>query len=155
MTDRQPWDQALLEVLAKDDRRLDLAELAETSGLSQPLLEAAARSGLMLADDEGRYSATDAESITAGLRLVEAGLPLAELLELARRLNDALEPLAVEAVEVFARFVRDSVEATSDSDQDAADRLVAAFHSMLPITSDLIAHHFRNLVLAEARRRLL
>lgn len=155
MAERQPWDQALLDALSGDDLRLTLDQLAAESGVSQPLLEVVARSGLLLADDDGMYSLGDAQAVQEGLRLVEAGLPLAELLELARRLDVALQPLAADAVDVFARFVRDSVEATSRSEDEASTRLVEAFSSMLPVTGDLVARHFRNLVLAEARRRLL
>jgi hypothetical protein len=66
----------------------------------------------------------------------------------------AMRPVAERAVEVFARFVRDSVEANAGSETDAAERLVDAFRSMLPATGDLVAHHFRELLIADARRRL-
>jgi hypothetical protein len=85
---------------------------------------------------------------------VEAGLPLAELLELARSMNDAMQPVADRAVEVFAEFVRDSVEANAGSEEDAARRLVEAFTTMLPATGRLVDHHFRRLLIAGARARL-
>jgi hypothetical protein len=69
-------------------------------------------------------------------------------------MNDAMQPIATRAVELFANFVRDSVEATAGSEDDAARRLVAAFTTMLPATGRLVEHHFRRLLLADAKRRL-
>ena len=101
-----------------------------------------------------RFDAAEAEAVAAGLQLVEAGLPLAELMNLAREMDEAMRPIAAKAVDVFATYVRDSVEATAESDVDAAARLVSAFRTMLPATSRLVGHHFRGLLLAHARTRM-
>ncbi len=156
-----PWDQALLAALdqpvAAGTTPLTLEELAETTGISAVLLEMLQREGLLRArweEPEPRYDPADAEAVAAGFELVEAGLPLAELLDLARRTDAAMRPIAAQAVDVFARFVRDSVEATAASEAEAARRLVEAFRRMLPATSRLVGHHFRALLVSEARRRL-
>ncbi len=167
MTDDRPldpWDRALLDALDQpfvdDDRPgdpLTLDELAERTGISPVLLEMLAREGFLVArsqDPEPRYDPADADAVAAGFELVEAGLPLAELLDLARRTDEAMRPIAAQAVEVFARFVRDSVEATASSEEEAARRLVEAFRRMLPATGRLVGHHFRTLLVAEAHRRL-
>jgi len=159
-----PWDRALLDALERplvDDEAtaepLTLEQLAERTGISSVLLEMLAREGLLRArrqDPEPRYDPADAEAVAAGFELLEAGLPLAELLDLARRTDEAMRPIAAQAVEVFARFVRDSVEATAESEEEAARRLVAAFRRMLPATGRLVGHHFRTLLVTEAHRRL-
>ncbi len=159
-----PWDRALLDALERplaDDEPtaepLTLEQLAERTGISSVLLEMLSREGLLRArrqDPEPRYDPADAEAVAAGFELLEAGLPLAELLDLARRTDEAMRPIAAQAVEVFARFVRDSVEATAESEEEAARRLVAAFRRMLPATSRLVGHHFRTLLVTEAHRRL-
>ncbi len=159
-----PWDRALLDALERplaDDEStaepLTLEQLAERTGISPVLLEMLAREGLLRArrqDPEPRYDPADAEAVAAGFELLEAGLPLAELLDLARRTDEAMRPIAAQAVEVFARFVRDSVEATAESEEEAARRLVAAFRRMLPATGRLVGHHFRTLLVTEAHRRL-
>jgi hypothetical protein len=133
-----------------------LEELAESAEVSLPLLEALVRGGLLIpkASDPDRFDAGEAEAVAAGLQLVEAGLPLAELMNLARQMDEAMRPVAARAVDVFATFVRDSVEATAQSDVDAAARLVEAFRTMLPATSRLVGHHFRGLLLSHARARL-
>lgn len=154
------WDRALLAALDTPDGEealLSIDQLAERSGLSLPLLQALDREGLLVSRSQGepnRYAPSDAEAVMAGFTLVEAGLPLSELLALARSMDQAMRPIAAEAVDVFARFVRDSVGARAGSEGDAADRLVEAFRAMLPATGRLVDHHFRRLLVAEARRRL-
>ncbi len=155
-----PWDRALLDALEEggDQTRLEsLEELATTSGISEPLLEMLAREGLLIPRTDGddpRFDPRDADTVRAGLALIEAGLPLAELMGLARDMDDAMRPMAERAVEIFARYVRDSVEATAADDADAAARLVEAFRAMLPATSNLVGGHFRRLLIEGARRRL-
>lgn len=139
------------------DELLTLEELADRAGLSLPLLEAVAQEGFLVPqviDGTARYSPADAGAVRAGMRLLEAGLPLGELLDLARGYDAAMREVADRAVEVFARFVRDPAIGTAADEQEAADRLVAAFEQMLPATSHLVAHHFRRLLVASARTRL-
>lgn len=125
--------------------------------MSVPVLEAIEREGLLappLADGERRYSPSDVETVRAGLALLEAGLPLGELLDLARRLDASLREVADHAVELFLRFVRDPVRGTATTDEEAATRLVEAFQRMLPAASDVVGQHFRRLVVAAARARI-
>jgi hypothetical protein len=154
--DLDPWDQALLEALDGEATLLTLDELAARAEVSVTLLEALTRGGLLLpkAENPDRFDAAEAEAVAAGLRLVEAGLPLGELMDLARAMNEAMRPIAARAVDVFATYVRDSVEASAESEDDAAARLVEAFRAMLPATGRLVGHHFRGLLLAEARARM-
>lgn len=154
--DLDPWDRALLDAVDGADALATLDELAARAEVSLPLLEALARGGLLIpkATDPDRYDPGEADAVSAGLQLVEAGLPLAELMNLARQMDEAMRPIAAQAVDVFATFVRDSVEATAESDVDAAARLVEAFRTMLPATSRLVGHHFRGLLLAQARARM-
>lgn len=141
---------------------LTIEELAEASETPLVVLEALAREGLLLPRDPGdpsagvppRWAMDDATVVDAGMALLAAGLPLAELLELARRADEALRGLADHAVETFLRYVRDPVLGTTDDDGAAADELVAAFRSMLPASGTLVGGHFRRLVVATARERV-
>ena len=154
-----PWDEALLAALEQSPREglLTLAELADASNTSTTLLEVVVREGFLTPVQESPeplFELSDAESLKAGLALVEAGLPLGELLDLARRTDSAMRPVAERAVEVFARYVRDSVEANASSDDEAVKKLVSAFTTMLPATGRLVDRHFRRLLIEGARRRL-
>lgn len=154
-----PWDKALLAALEQPDGidLLSLSELAEAANLSPTLLEVVVREGFLTPrrdQPEPMFDRTDVEPLRAGLALVEAGLPLGELLDLARQTDVAMRPMAEKAIEVFARFVRDSVEINAGSEEEAAARLVDAFRTMLPATGRLVDHHFRRLLLEGARKRL-
>ncbi len=153
-----PWDRAVLEAMNVEDELVTLDELSRRTGISSTILEALAREGLLIGspgDTGPLYRIGDTEAISAGMELLGSGLPLAELLELARRMNEAMQPIAQDAVAVFERFVRDSVEATATTDTEAATRLTEAFRTMLPATGRLVDHHFRRLLIASAERRLL
>ncbi|MGH8927395.1 MAG: hypothetical protein ACRDWH_03520 [Acidimicrobiia bacterium] len=154
-----PWDKALLSALEQPSPGglLSLEELAQAANLSPALLEVVVREGFLTpvrGQPEPLYELSAADSLKAGLELVEAGLPLGELLDLARRTDRAMRPIAEQAVDVFARFVRDSVEANAQSDEEAVARLVSAFTTMLPATGRLIDYHFRRLLVEGARKRL-
>lgn len=153
-------DAALVAAVADDEQApYDLDALAEATGAGRTLLEALERAGLLLAhhtDATGvaRYSEADAAAVRSGLLLLDAGLPLGELLDLARRTDAAVTEVAEHAVEAFLRFVRDPVRGTASSDDEAADRLVTAYQRMLPATERLVAHHLRRRLLATATARV-
>ena len=152
-----PWDLALADALKPGTDLLSLDSLAERTKLPPTLLEVVVREGFLKparTDPEPLFDPADVEPIRSGMALVESGLPLGELLDLARRMDAAMRPVAEQSIEIFARFVRDSVEATSDNDEEAADRLVKAFATMLPAAGKMVEHHFRSLLLDGARRRL-
>jgi DNA-binding transcriptional MerR regulator len=152
-------DEALVVALGEggDDEPMTLAELAEATGVSPALLEAIEREGLLGArdsDGDRLYTQADAKAVAAGLELLGTGLPLGELLDLARRHDKAMKEVAEHAVELFVRFVRDPIRAGASSDEEAAERLIESFRHMLPATTSLIAHHFRRVLLAAAQERI-
>jgi hypothetical protein len=85
---------------------------------------------------------------------LEFGLPLGELLALARETNVAMVRLAGRAVELFDEHVRKPIRDTAGSDAAAASQLVQAFDALLPAVTNLVANHFRRVLLAEAEERL-
>lgn len=151
----EPADAALARALREDaGELLPLDELAERSGLSLPLLAALHREGLLPDRAEGLFSERDLGPVRSGLRLLEAGLPLDELLGLAREADAALGDIARDAVELFLGFVRDPVRGTSDDPGEAARALVERFEVMLPEAERLVGARFGQLVLAAARDRV-
>ena len=141
------------------DAPFDLDDVAAQVGAGRAVLDAVARTGLLLphhvdADGVARYSAADVAAVRAGLTLLDAGLPLGELLDLARRSDTAVREIAGAAVDAFLRFVRDPVRGTSASEDEATERLVTAYEQMLPATERLVAHHLRRRVLLEAAQRI-
>jgi DNA-binding transcriptional MerR regulator len=136
---------------------LTLQELAERSGIPVALLQAIEREGLLVPRQIGgelRYTSADATAAAAGLKLLERGLPLPELLELARAHSVATRVTAERAVELFDRYVRDPLRAEDRSDEEAAARLVSAFEEVLAATLTIVTHHFRRTLLAVAQEHI-
>lgn len=153
--------EALAVALADDEattgRRLTLQELAERTEVPLALLEAVEREGFLGGDrleGEAVYTAADVEALRAGMALLEAGVPLSELLALARKQDAAMRSVAEEAVDIFARYVRDPIRGTVADPGEAAERMVDAMNAMLPATGALVAHHFRRRLVAAARERI-
>jgi DNA-binding transcriptional MerR regulator len=142
---------------ASDEELLPLDAFAQRSGVPASLIQAVEREGIAFGipvDGDRRYTAGDIEVVRGALRLLEYGLPLGELLELARRAHVALTGLADRAVELFDEHVRKPVRDTAASDEDAAAELVRAFDTLLPAVTNLVASHFRRVLLAAAEERL-
>jgi DNA-binding transcriptional MerR regulator len=136
---------------------LTLDELAERSGVPVALLKAVARERLLVArvlDGEPHYTTSDIAVVQQGLRLLEQGLPLPDLLALAREHNDATRDVAETAVRLFDRYVRTPLRESDLPDDEKADRLVEAFRLLLPAVSTLVAHHFRRVLLEVAQEHL-
>ena len=160
--DLDPADQALVAALedpgaASGEGLMSLDDLAARTGVSPALLQAIEREGLLMpreSDAGPVYTDDDAAAVAAGLQLLEAGLPLGELLALAREHDAAMRPVAERAVDLFVRFVRDPIRGGAPTDEEAAARLTDAFSKMLPATGALVGSHFRRLLIAEAQKRL-
>lgn len=140
-----------------DEPALTLDQLAERSGVPAALLRAVEDAGLLLGRDvagEERYSTEDLEVVRSGLRLLEAGFPLQDLIALAQAYDVAARAAATEAVALFDRHVREPILAATADASVAEQRLVAAFATLLPAVTGLIGHHFRRVLLAVAEEHL-
>jgi DNA-binding transcriptional MerR regulator len=138
--------QATTEVFGLD-------ELAERSGIPTALLQAALQEGL-LAPEWGGFTDDDVAAAKAGLTLLEEGVPLSDLLALARAYHEATRQAAERAVELFDQHVRHPLRSSGLPDDLAATRLVAAFQRMLPATTTLVTHHFTRTLLAVAMEHI-
>ena len=141
----------------REDTTWDLETFATRSGVPASLIEAVQREGISLGttiDGEVRFTPADMETVRAALRLLEFGLPLPDLLGLARDANLAMESLADRAVELFDRAVREPARDTAETPEAAAARIVEAFDALLPAVTGLVANHFRRVLLAAAEERL-
>jgi DNA-binding transcriptional MerR regulator len=142
---------------AREEELLSLEGFANRSGVPASLIQAVEREGIELGrtvDGEVRYTAADIGMVRGALRLLEYGLPLGELLSLARDTNAAMVALATRAVELFDENVRKPIRDTAGSDDAAAAQLVEAFDALLPAVTNLVANHFRRVLLAAAEERL-
>ncbi|MGH9075396.1 MAG: MerR family transcriptional regulator, partial [Acidimicrobiales bacterium] len=137
-----------------DPRLLTLEELGAETGIPVALLAAVEREGLLVAREvagQARYTAEDVAVARAGLCLLELGLPLADVLDLARQHHQAVLVTAERAVALFDAHIRQPLRAARVPDTEAATRLVEAFQALLPATVSLVSHHFRRTLLAVAQ----
>ncbi|MGH9306552.1 MAG: MerR family transcriptional regulator, partial [Acidimicrobiales bacterium] len=126
--------------------QITIEELARRCGVPIVILAALEKEGLLiprLVDGQSCYTEDDAAMVGAGLVLLQAGLPIAELMNLAREHDGAMRRLAERAVAMFDDHVRHPLRSSNLADADAATQLVAAFNAMLPATVALVAHHFQ------------
>jgi len=132
---------------------LDLDAFAARSGVPASLIQAVEREGIRLGrtvDGQERYTAGDIELVRTALRLLEFGLPLQDLLGLARDADAAMRGLAERAVELFDEHVRKPIRDTAGDDDVAAVQMVEAFGELLPAVTQLVSHHFRRVLLETA-----
>jgi len=156
----EPPDEALVVAVTHPETpsaTLTRRELATQSGVPESMLQALESVGLLTAvagTDPPRYAAGEHEALRAGLRLLEAGIPLAEVLRLGQAYALATADLAAEAVTIFDRNVRERILAGDADPATAATELVAAFDALLTASGTLVRHHFQRTLRAQARARI-
>ncbi len=148
---QDPLLQALVTEAA-GDRSLTREELAAEAGVPLAIIRAVETAGLiepLHGDGEDRFSEADLEMARAGLILLESGVPLQSLLQIAvdhaRHTRDVCDT----AVELFDQSIRKS---SSDSRDDEA--IAAAFQALLPQVTRLVAVHFQRTLVSRALNRL-
>ncbi|HVA22248.1 MAG TPA: MerR family transcriptional regulator [Candidatus Micrarchaeia archaeon] len=154
----EPSDEALVAAVAAptgDATALTADELAQRSGVPLPLLLTLRETGLLnpLPGDPPRYPGSDVELLAVGLRVLEAGIPLAELLRLGEGFAQASDHLARAAVECFDRYVREPIQRAGDGQEATAARLTEAFDALLAASTTLVSRTFTRRLLALARAR--
>jgi DNA-binding transcriptional MerR regulator len=133
--------------------RYTSAQFAELLGIPKGLLALVESSELReaLKDEPGApvFSDADLEAARGVLRLLDQGVPVTAILDIALQHHRAISRTVDEAIDLFNAYVRDredeamSVEAVAD-----------AFREMLPIVVSLVAQHFHRLLVARALARI-
>lgn len=145
------------ELAGEDADLLTLDGFAGASGVPASLIQAVEREGIRIGRDVGgqtRYTTGDIELVRTALHLLEFGLPLGDLLSLARDADRGLRELAVRAVDLFDEHVRRPIRDSAGDDAAAAAQMVQAFNELLPAVTALVAHHFRRVLLETAEDRI-
>jgi DNA-binding transcriptional MerR regulator len=158
--DRGPGGTATPGPAPDDDQTFTLAELAEQTGVPLALLKSIEAEGLLVPRRIGihdRYTREDVAASKAGLLLLEWGIPLSALLELARRHHEATVTVAEEAVTMFSTYVRGPLRQNGQTGPGTpqrpgapvdggnapdVDRLLQAYSELLPAVNTLVGYHF-------------
>ena len=156
-------DEALVEAVTSPTPpvTLSLEELAQQSGIAIPPLRNLESAGLLVPSADGadppdgpRFPAEDVEALAAGLKLLEAGVPLPALLDLATAHAQATEATARGAVDLFDQHVRKRIQAEGGDPEDAERELLRVFNELLDASGLLVRHHFQRTLLRAARERI-
>jgi DNA-binding transcriptional MerR regulator len=134
-----------------------IAELAERVGVPQAMLDSLLREGLLIprvVAGEPSFTPADVAMLAGGMRLLEAGLPLPEVFDLARRFHSLSREVATQAVELFDVYVRKPLRAEDLDEAAKAERMVETFRTLMPAVGDLVSFHFRRILLQVAQEHL-
>jgi len=144
-------EEPLLAALIEEtvgERTLSREAFAAESGMPEVMILAAERAGLfepVVVDGEPHFVEADLGMARAGLTLLEAGIPLQELLELSTRHAQNVQAACDAAIELFDASIR-----KRRTDDEAVTRI---FKELLPQVTRLVALHFQRTLVARALNR--
>ncbi|MDH3498908.1 MAG: MerR family transcriptional regulator [Acidimicrobiia bacterium] len=131
-------------------RTLSMSELSESSGVPEPLIGVAVTAGLLDSigiDDEPRFSEDAIPMLSAAASLLDAGIPLQLLTDLAVRHAQNVTSVVEGAIELFRDHVRPA------QGDDTGD-LTELFQVLLSQATRLVAQHFQQTLVSRALERL-
>ena len=152
----EPSDESLVAAVTRPPtpQTLTLDELAAQSGVAAPLLRSLQAAGLLVpveGGDEPLFPAEDLNAIGAGMKLIEAGVPIADLMELGREYAAATDRVARQAVDLFDHHVRERIQSQDGSPEAAERELLELFNELMEASGILVRHHFQRTLLRAAR----
>jgi DNA-binding transcriptional MerR regulator len=152
-------DEALVAAVTHPSapQTLTLSELAQRSGVAEPLLATLEQAGLLVpitGGEEPFYPASDLDAIAAGMKLISAGVPLGELMELGKEHAASVDRTARTAVDLFDRYVRERIQAEGGETEAAERKLLETFNQLLEASGVLVRHHFERTLLRAAREHI-
>jgi DNA-binding transcriptional MerR regulator len=143
----EPLLAALLEETV-GERTLSREAFAAESGMPEVMIHAAERAGLfepVVVDGESRFVEADLGMARAGLMLLEAGIPLQELLGLSTRHAQNVQSACDTAIDLFDDSIR-----KRGADDESVSRI---FRELLPQVTRLVALHFQRTLVTRALDR--
>src|SRR6266550_893235 len=152
-------DEALVAAVTRPTapQTLTLGELAERSGVAEPLLSSLEQAGLLVPVEGGEeplYPADDLEAIAAGMKLIAAGVPIGSLMELGKEHAAAIDRTARQAVDLFDHYVRERIQAEGGETEAAERKLLQTFNDLLEASGTLVRHHFERTLIRAAREHI-
>jgi len=158
----EPSDEALVAAVtaptAPEDETLTLDELSARSGIPIAVIHALEQAEILApvsisGAGAEQFRASDVQALSAGMRLLEAGIPLQDLLALATEHARNTAQTARRAVELFDHHIRERLQAEG-SGPDVSTRLMELFGELLDASAFLVEHHFRRALLRAAREHV-
>jgi hypothetical protein len=88
------------------------------------------------------------------MKLIGAGVPIGDLMELGKEHAAAVDRTAREAVDLFDRYVRERIQSEGGAAEAAERKLLQTFNELLEASGKLVRHHFERTVLRAAREHI-
>jgi DNA-binding transcriptional MerR regulator len=148
---REPLLRALV-AKSVGGRSYTRAELAAAAGVPEALVRSVEAAGIVGPAGSGedvRFGEADVTMARTARELLESGLPLPQLLELALRHANHVQDVCESAIDLFDDHVRRRGPAAGD-----AEAITEAFRTLLPVVTRLVALHFQHTLLNRALERL-
>ena len=140
---------SLLDALSEveGDRSYSRTQLAGLGGVPEFMIDALEEAGLLhpLPGPEPRYTEADLRSLESGRILLEAGIPLQELLPLAQKHAADVEDICDRAIALFDRHRGGAND----------EELTRTLRELLPAATTLVAMHFQRTLIRRTRDRLV
>ncbi len=128
------------------------AELAAEARVPEALVRSVEAAGIVEpvgSGEEARFGEADVAMARTARELLESGLPLPQLLELALRHARHVQDICDSAIDLFDEHVRRRGPAAGD-----AQAIADAFRTLLPVVTRLVALHFQHSLVNRALGRL-
>jgi DNA-binding transcriptional MerR regulator len=125
---------------------MSLEDLADSSGVSPELIRVGVDAGLLrpaIVDGGERFDEEQAEMVATVGRLLDSGVDLEPLIDVATRHAENIEAVVGEAVELYRAAV------ASQPDRDRS-RIAAEIRSLVPAVTRLVADHFARTLIERA-----
>lgn len=140
-----------------EEELLTLDEVAERAGVHRAFLRSLSGSGLLRGrtfGTETRYTTADVRAVRMLLVLLDSGLPVEELMDVARPQLEAAEEVAQGAVELFLRYGRAPLLDAGLGRREEGERMVAALRLMMHAATALMTYQFQRMVLNAAQEAI-
>lgn len=140
-----------LPVASPADDVLDLAGLAERTGVPVAVLRSWEASGVIHArhDAAGRagFGTADVNAVRALLALLGTGVPMEEFMAVASLQLAAVEDVASGTFDLFLKYLRDPLLARDLPPRVEADRMAGGLRLLLQSVGTLVAYNFQRTIL--------
>jgi DNA-binding transcriptional MerR regulator len=131
---------------AVETETLTLVDLADRTRVPPAMLRSFEGSGLLQPTGEGpdrHYTAADVRAVKMLLALLGGGVPMEELMAVAKGELDSLEALAQGAVDLFMRYIREPMVASHVPQKEEAERLAASYRLLVQAVTELLTYVFQ------------
>jgi adenylate cyclase len=130
----------LEELFPRSEERHSLADIAEETGLAEPLLERIWQSIGFPRDDLQKLTDEDVQAVRYIASVIESGFPLVAFLQLTRVYGQAMSRIADAEVRLFHLYVHEPLMRDGVPGLEMAEQMETLARDLLPLASPIMDH---------------